>query len=90
MDARSGSHWVAWANTHARNSRRIVVPETVRAPEDALDIDQDGRRDVFEHCASSEGVRFRVRSAGPGTAATLWSGYYYLGYDVEADCPDTD
>lgn len=68
----------------------VLVPETVRAPEDALDIDQDGRRDVFEHCASSEGVRFRVRSAGPGTAATLWSGYYYLGYDVEADCPDTD
>lgn len=23
MDARSGRHWVAWANTHARNSRRI-------------------------------------------------------------------
>jgi len=23
MDARSGAHWVAWANTHARNSRRI-------------------------------------------------------------------
>lgn len=23
MDARSGAHWVAWANSHARNSRRI-------------------------------------------------------------------
>lgn len=23
MDAKSGAHWVAWANVHARNSRRI-------------------------------------------------------------------
>lgn len=23
MDARSGAHWATWANTHARNSRRI-------------------------------------------------------------------
>jgi hypothetical protein len=23
MDAKSGAHWVAWANAHARNSRRI-------------------------------------------------------------------
>ncbi len=34
MDARSGSHWVAWANTHARNSRRIE------------DLEASFRRDV--------------------------------------------
>lgn len=68
----------------------VLVPAPVMAPDDALDIDRDGRRDVFEHCATSEGVRFRVRSGAPGAGETLWSGYYYLGYDVEADCPDTD
>lgn len=34
MDARSGAHWVAWANTHARNSRRIE------------DLEASFRRDV--------------------------------------------
>lgn len=66
----------------------VLMPEP--APDDALDVDHDGRRDVFEHCATSEGVRFRVRSGASGVGETLWSGYYHLGYDVEADCPGTD
>lgn len=34
MDARSGTHWVVWADTHARNSRRIE------------DLEASFRRDV--------------------------------------------
>lgn len=56
--------------------------------ESVLDIDGDGRRDAFGHCATTEGVRFTVWAGQSGQGEPLWNGYYYLGYDVQADCPD--
>lgn len=55
--------------------------------EDLLDTDGDGRRDMFTHCTTSEGVRFWVWSKEAYRGEPLWSGYYYLGYDTEPDCP---
>lgn len=40
----------------------------------------------FGHCATSEGIRFTVTRG----SQRVWSGYYYLGYDVEPSCADSD
>ncbi len=55
--------------------------------EDLLDINGDGLREIFELCTSSEGIHFRIKSAIQNTKVLIWSGYYYLGYDVEPNCP---
>ena len=62
-------------------SRALTVMEL-------LDTNGDGRRDIFSHCATSEGVRFSVWAEEVGRGAPLWTGYYYLGYDMEADCQE--
>lgn len=50
MDARSGAHWVAWANIHARNSRQIE------------DLEASFRRDVeaFIAVLRDAGVRVEI------------------------------
>ena len=53
-----------------------------------LDVSGDGIADMFTQCSTSEGVSFAVWSGKPYQGAALWSGYYYLGYDAEATCPD--
>jgi len=52
-----------------------------------IDLTGDGTPEIFTHCATSEGVSFRVWRGTPYQGLPLWSGYYYLGYDVEANCP---
>lgn len=68
----------------------MVGPPSAGVPGSELDIDGDGFRDTFDHCATAEGVRFFVLGNPAGATSELWSGYYYLGYDVQADCPDGD
>lgn len=68
----------------------VLAQEPLQAPDAVLDTDDDGRRDSFGHCATGEGVRFFVKTDASDTGEPLWNGYYYLGYDVEADCPDDD
>lgn len=62
--------------------------DPVPAVSDLLDTNGDGRRDTFSHCATSEGVQFSVWADEARRETPLWSGYYYLGYDTEADCPE--
>lgn len=52
-----------------------------------LDLNGDDAPEKFTQCASSEGVWFRVWSGPAYQGIPLWSGYYYLGYDVEVTCP---
>ena len=51
------------------------------------DIDGDSKQDYFTQCASSEGIHFGVWSGKPYQGKALWSAYYYLGYDIEPNCP---
>ena len=51
------------------------------------DIDADGKSEQFSMCATSEGLSFDVWKSAPFKTKALWSGYYYLGYDVERTCP---
>lgn len=38
----------------------------------------------FQHCSTTEGIRFTVSRAD----RSVWTGYYYRGYDVDPTCPD--
>lgn len=51
------------------------------------DVGGDGKIERFSLCATSEGLSFDVWNSEPFTQKPVWSGYYYLGYDVERTCP---
>jgi hypothetical protein len=63
-------------------ARPDVVKGLVRA-----DLNQDGQREVFSSCATSEGITFAVWTGKAYQGEPLWSGYYYLGYDLRPTCP---
>lgn len=41
----------------------------------------------FSYCASTEGIHFSIWQDQPHQSERLWRGYYYMGYDMEANCP---
>ena len=55
---------------------------------ETLDLNNDGKLDSFSFCATSEGISFDVWSATPYKSENIWNGYYYLGYDIESNCPE--
>jgi len=55
---------------------------------ETLDLNNDGIQDSFSSCASSEGINFDIWSAIPYKSKNIWNGYYYLGYDIDPNCPD--
>ena len=54
------------------------------------DLTHNGHQDFFRYCASSEGLHFTIWSGPSVESARLWHQYYYLGYDVEANCADRE
>ena len=44
-------------------------------------------QEKFKYCTTAEGIRFTVWSGKAYDSKLLWSGYYYLGYDTEENCP---
>jgi hypothetical protein len=52
-----------------------------------VDLDQDGRDEVFSSCASSEGIKLSVWTEKANQGEPRWSAYYYLDYDTEPTCP---
>jgi hypothetical protein len=54
------------------------------------DLNGDGTAEGFRSCASGEGLHLTVWYGEPLTTSRLWHGYYYLGYDSEADCDAKD
>jgi len=65
----------------------IAVTGGSKVAPGGIDLTGDGMPEQFTQCATSEGVSFRVWSGTPYQGVPIWSGYYYLGYDVEATCP---
>ena len=65
----------------------IGLIETVSRVGSGIDVNSDGKADHFTHCTSSEGISFGIWSDEPYKGKSLWSGYYYLGYDVDPTCP---
>lgn len=54
------------------------------------DLDGDGVPERFQSCASLEGLHPTVWSGEPLRGVERWSRYYYMGYDLEPNCPGTD
>ena len=65
----------------------IGVTGDTNVVQGGIDVTGDGKPEAFTQCATSEGVSFRIWSGTPYKGLPLWSGYYYLGYDTEANCP---
>ncbi len=51
------------------------------------DINGDTLQDYFTQCSSSEGIHFNIWSNKPYKGKAIWTAYYYLGYDLEPNCP---
>ncbi len=67
----------------------IAVVGSVARKDGGIDVNGDDRADQFTRCTASEGISFAVWTNGrPHTGEPFWSGYEYLGYDVEPDCPE--
>jgi hypothetical protein len=54
------------------------------------DLDGDGIPEFFRSCTSSEGVHLTVWTGKPLEGQRKWHYYYYLGYDVDANCTEGD
>ena len=52
-----------------------------------VDLDRDGVPEHFQSCASQEGLHPALWSGEPFKGPSRWTRYYYLGYDVEPNCP---
>ncbi|MBI3899713.1 MAG: hypothetical protein HY308_15665 [Gammaproteobacteria bacterium] len=52
-----------------------------------VDVNGDGSPDQFTQCSTTEGVSFNLWAKSAYEGKPLWSGYYYIGYDTEANCP---
>lgn len=51
-----------------------------------IDLNRNNVEDRFAYCSTGEGVSFYVWDKEAGENHPFWKGYYYLGYDTEADC----
>jgi len=54
------------------------------------ELDDAPPQETFRLCNASEGMYLTVWSGPPVTGRLRWQRYYYLGYDVEADCTAQD
>lgn len=52
-----------------------------------VDLDQDGRVEVFSSCATTEGINFAVWTEKAYEGEPRWSAYYYLDYESTPNCP---
>ena len=64
----------------------VVVMQSSLGKQKQLDINSNELKDVVDYCTTSEGVRFYMWDEEKGREHPFWQSYYYLGYDVEADC----
>ena len=51
------------------------------------DINGDHHENYFTQCNTSEGIQFSIWSDKAFKGDPIWSAYYYLGYDIESNCP---
>jgi hypothetical protein len=52
-----------------------------------VDLNKDGQNEVFSSCATTEGIKFAVWTGKAYQGESRWSAYYYLGYDMQPNCP---
>ena len=52
-----------------------------------VDLEQDGHREVFSSCATTEGIKFALWADKAYQGEPRWSAYYYLDYESQPTCP---
>jgi hypothetical protein len=52
-----------------------------------MDLDRNGHGEVFSSCATTEGIKFAVWTGKAYQGEPRWSGYYYLDYESQPNCP---
>jgi hypothetical protein len=52
----------------------------------SADLDGDGQPEYFRACTSTEGIHFTIWTGKALTGKLRWHQYYYLGYDISANC----
>lgn len=52
-----------------------------------MDLDENGIAERARSCSTHEGVQFFISTTPKFDHTSLWSDYYYLGYDQTATCP---
>lgn len=64
-----------------------LIDDAKNTPANLPDLNDDGQKDTYSYCNTAEGIRFSVWDGKAYQSRLLWSGYYYLGYDIEENCP---
>ena len=54
------------------------------------DLDEDGLKESFRVCLSSEGAHYQVWSGAPLEGRPRWHWYVYAGYDTEPSCTERE
>jgi hypothetical protein len=75
----------AWYELNIRAREPIVAFGAVRA-RSATDPDGDGKRELFQQCASTEGLHLTIWTG----KTRRWHAYHYLGYDLQPNCTDEE
>jgi hypothetical protein len=52
-----------------------------------VDLNNDGHNEFFTSCVTAEGINFSVWPDAPYGGEPEWTNYYYMGYDLEPNCP---
>ena len=61
--------------------------DSTRTGKKLLDLNGDGHKDTFYSCSTAVGIQFSLWDRLAYKSHLIWSGYYYLGYDTEENCP---
>lgn len=68
------------------NAGKIVITQDAAS----VDLNGDKKAEYFRVCTSLEGAHLTVWTGKPLSGKLIWHSYYYLGYDVEANCTKKD
>ena len=63
-----------------------VSPFSVLGNALASDLDGDGRAELFDQCASHEGLHLSIVTPGVTAGGRRWHQYFYVPYDLEPSC----
>lgn len=64
-----------------------VAPFSIQGDALVSDLDGDGRAELFNQCASNEGIHLTIVTPGVTAGGERWHQYFYVPYDLEPSCP---
>jgi len=68
----------------------VFPPPKTSEQEGLVVAEMDQKKQYFRTCTSVDGAHFTVWTGKPLVGKPVWHQYYYLGYDVEANCSKSE